>query len=231
MGLTREEKDLAARIGFTEDVLLLVKKLATTQPLYGEEALDKNGTAVGVLTAYLPTLQGDEDYYQQRENLRCLRQHLQPLGYRFADVPVGRILVVLRTDNQYDLLTLMQTNLSYAAVYGKDLISKLQEWEARYGLDIEQVAKNGLYMRLHTSPSDLESFAQEVYEFCPYVVDSGTALRFDTVHELDQEALRADGYDPADFVGLIVTDKGIRLLAKAIQEEGCIGLLWPIANL
>ena len=49
-----------------------------------------------------------------------------------------------------------------------DVVQRLVEWDQRFGIDIEDVEFDGLTVRFHRLPTDLEDFVHgELMEFCP----------------------------------------------------------------
>jgi hypothetical protein len=91
-----------------------------------------------------------------------------------AEPPVdGSELVVARGSSQFDILRIAASD---AVNYGKeteDLVRTLQSWDARVGIDIYAAQTDTVQIKLKSLPKDLNAFANEVYEFCPDIVDQG----------------------------------------------------------
>jgi len=111
-----------------------------------------------------------------------IRNRLRPgvvafVGTRnsLADTPVnGTELVVAGAKSQFDILRIAASD---AINYGKeteDLVRTLQRWDERYGIDIYAAQTDTIQLKLKSLPRDMKAFANEVYEFCPDVVDQGT---------------------------------------------------------
>jgi hypothetical protein len=85
----------------------------------------------------------------------------------------GTELVVAEAKSQFDILRIAASD---AVNYGKeteDLVRTLQSWDEKYGIDIYAAQTDAIRLKLKSLPKDMKSFANEVYEFCPDIVDQG----------------------------------------------------------
>ena len=55
----------------------------------------------------------------------------------------------------------------------EDLIKKLQEYDRKYGIEIFQAETDTIRLKLLQVPLDTKKFAQDLYGFCPDIVDQG----------------------------------------------------------
>lgn len=83
-------------------------------------------------------------------------------------------IAIIRSSDQFDILRLMQTNGENYNIFNKDVISKLNEWNTKYPFIIIGAGSDWVEAMFDQSPANTENFANEVYEFCPDVVDSGS---------------------------------------------------------
>lgn len=83
-------------------------------------------------------------------------------------------LVMAPGDDQFDILRLARSNAVNYDMMTEDLIRKLTAYDSAVGLEIFQANTDTVVARLKTLPPDLARFANDVYEFCPDVVDQGT---------------------------------------------------------
>ncbi|WP_242107129.1 DUF4253 domain-containing protein [Luteimonas aquatica] len=91
-----------------------------------------------------------------------------------ADPPaMGSEVVVAKGADQFDILRVAASNAVNYDMATEDLIRKLKEWDAAYGIDIYMASTDTIAFRLKTLPPDLHAFAEEVYAFCPDTVDQG----------------------------------------------------------
>ena len=75
--------------------------------------------------------------------------------------------------SQFDILRIAASDAVNFDMVTEDLIRKLQAWDATLGVDIFHAETDTIQLRLKSLPADLLAFAQDVYEFCPDVVDQG----------------------------------------------------------
>jgi hypothetical protein len=68
--------------------------------------------------------------------------------------------------------------------------SRIGDWDKRFGLVVWAAGGGGLDAEFEQQPVDMYAFAQEVYEFCPDVVNQGTGA----VDPLAAEMKRCNGF-------------------------------------
>ncbi|PQO43559.1 DUF4253 domain-containing protein [Blastopirellula marina] len=91
-------------------------------------------------------------------------------------------LVVALGDNQFDILRIAATDAVNFDMTTDDLVKKLQEYDAKYGIDIFHAETDTVQFRFEQLPEDMPAFCEDLYEFCPDIVDQGVG----TVEELQQ---------------------------------------------
>jgi hypothetical protein len=100
---------------------------------------------------------------------------------------IGVEIVVLATNDKFDILRASKSDGINYDITNADLIEKLKSWDAKYGIDIWQAETDTVQLTLSKLPVDLVTFSQEIYEFCPDVVDQGSGDINDTVNYLKNE--------------------------------------------
>ena len=118
---------------------------------------------------------------QAQPLLRKLRRALAPGLVAFVGTtrslakPMveGYELVVGEGGNQFAILRIAASDAVNYDKTTEDLITKLQQWDAAYGIDIWQAETDTIQLRLKKMPADLHGFAKEVYAFCPDIIDQG----------------------------------------------------------
>lgn len=98
----------------------------------------------------------------------------------------GSEVVVANGNSQFDILRVAQSDAVNYDMDTEDLIRKLKEYHSRYGIDIFHAETDTIEFRFTTLPSDLAKFCDDLYEFCPDIVDQGVG----TVEELRKEISR-----------------------------------------
>ena len=184
--LTVDERELLAALGFDQPGVV-AGIAAVGGPVHrlmalsdGGEAVPALGVSVEVSTDRVP------------HELARLREELVPLGYGvyYAEQHFGfepdRIAVVEGTD-PYEFLRLVRVDGMNYGLEHEAVVARLQAWDRQYGLDYVGAGLDWVSARFRTPPSDMAAFAEEVYAFCPDVVDQGT----ETVARLAEEMRRS----------------------------------------
>ena len=103
----------------------------------------------------------------------------------FAEPKANGVEVVVGNGtSQFDILRIAASDAVNYDKGTEDLIKQLQSWDASFGVDIFQAETDTVQFRLKSMPSDMQSFAQEVYEFCPDIVDQGVGSVEELVEEI-----------------------------------------------
>jgi hypothetical protein len=178
MPLTSAEKKLAAAIGFDVDVCDIVKQ--------------QTGRTLHRLTAFT------EDYKPQktdglsvevgREDVEPLIALLQPRiskrGYRAFwsetyesnGAKKSEEIAVLKTTDDYAIISLRRSSGGNYDVSTGDLIKKLKEWKKRCRFHIAGAGGAWVAIQFESLPKNLCAFAEEMYDFCPDTVEQGVGL-------------------------------------------------------
>jgi hypothetical protein len=127
-----------------------------------------------------------------------------------------------------DELNSKQTNGANYDVTTEDIVAKLQEWDAKYGIETSDVAHDAVTVRFKTVPEDTRPLADEIYQFCPDTVDQHFGCfeeMLDAVEEAGEEP------DPrilelVEGVSFDAEDYGVVLLARALKRDRVIQLWW-----
>lgn len=85
----------------------------------------------------------------------------------------GVEVVVGAGDSQFDILRLARTDAANCDMDTEDLIEKLRDYDEDFGIDIRSATTDTAVFGLVGVPSDYAAFAQDLYEFCPDIVDQG----------------------------------------------------------
>jgi hypothetical protein len=103
------------------------------------------------------------------------------------------------------------------------IIGRLQQWQSFCEFEIIDAADDTVDLEFLTMPQDLDAFVQEVYQFCPDIVDQGTACLPDMLENdgvPGHVRALAEGLEPGDG------EFGIRVLKRQIERTSSLGLWW-----
>ncbi|WP_339793043.1 DUF4253 domain-containing protein [uncultured Imperialibacter sp.] len=82
-------------------------------------------------------------------------------------------IAVITCKDQFELIEFVQTNGLNYDVTNEDVIEKLKKWNSECPFFIVAAYEDGIEADFIELPKDLESFAKEVYQFCPDVIEQG----------------------------------------------------------
>lgn len=85
----------------------------------------------------------------------------------------GTELVVARAKSQFEILRIAASDAINFGKETEDLVRTLQQWDERYGIDVYAAQTDSIQLKLKSLPENVQAFADEVYEFCPDIVDQG----------------------------------------------------------
>ncbi|MBE9222533.1 DUF4253 domain-containing protein [Cyanobacterium stanieri LEGE 03274] len=70
-------------------------------------------------------------------------------------------------------IKIYQTNGINYDVTTEDIIVKLLDWDQKFGITISNVSYDTLTVYFHNLPNNVRIMAEEIYEFCPDIIDQG----------------------------------------------------------
>lgn len=163
--------ELAREAGLPEHVLAAMLREGTSpRRLEGMDGEGEKYPAPGVVVT-VPPGRAFDAVRRVRKGLGAGYQvFVTELGFGIRDEEIA----VLRGDDPFLPARVMWTNGANFDVMNDDLVERLREWDARYGLVITGAGHDWMQADFVTPPADMAAFAHEVYEFCPDVVDQGT---------------------------------------------------------
>lgn len=85
----------------------------------------------------------------------------------------GVEVVVAKGETPFDILRLAQTDAANYDLSTEDIVTKLKELDRRYGIRLYAAQTDSVGFELLRQPTNPESFAEELYAFCPDLVDQG----------------------------------------------------------
>jgi hypothetical protein len=109
-----------------------------------------------------------------------------------------------------------------------DIIEELTRWKKLCSFTITKANGDSISIKFETLPRNLSKFAEDVYSFCPDVVDQGTgclAEAMEAMEEADEEIPAnikklTEGLDPE------ADDFGLRVLERELQKKKALTLWW-----
>ena len=194
--LDESETKLANTLGFDREVLLEVKS-------YAQAPLSQLKT---VFSEYLPETKKIEqtvtrhngitfstDQERARKIILQLKDSLKAKGYRIflSEMHFGYSpdqVAIIKTKDQFDILRIKQTDGINYGLDNNAVITQIKKWHEMYPFEITGADLDWMEAEFIQQPKDMLEFAEEVYKFCPDVVEQGT----ETVERLAQEMKRSN---------------------------------------
>ena len=95
---------------------------------------------------------------------------------------------IIKGNDQFELLKILQTNGDNSDINNDDVISKLKQWNTSYPFIIIGADFDWIEAKFTVLPSnqEIKSFAQEMYEFCPDVVEQGAGSNQELIEEIKE---------------------------------------------
>ena len=91
--------------------------------------------------------------------------------------------LIASTNDPYKVMEFSETNGINYDIETKDIISKYKKWDQQFGIKPVGIGFDFCECEIINKDIDYKSLAEEVYEFCPDVVEQGT----ETVEHLEKE--------------------------------------------
>jgi hypothetical protein len=109
-----------------------------------------------------------------------------------------------------------------------DVIEKLQQWDSHYGIEISEVEHNRLVVTFQSLPENLEALAQDIYEFCPDVIEQGFGCMDDMVEMMAEagQEIKPELAQLIEGVDFEQEDFGEVLLQRSLKSTHQVGLWW-----
>ncbi|MBP6384992.1 MAG: DUF4253 domain-containing protein [Pseudarcicella sp.] len=98
-------------------------------------------------------------------------------------------IAVIKGHDELDILRYRRTDAMNYNLESKDIVKKVSEWKAKYGVTIIGCGINWLHIIFDKLPRDMDAFSKDVYSFCPDSVDQGTG----SIEELKKAIIEMNG--------------------------------------
>ncbi|CAM3726853.1 DUF4253 domain-containing protein [Mesobacillus thioparans] len=173
-----------AEIEISDEVLTTISKFTggRLKPFYKTDLYrDKRGEKIGVC------VEVKQD--QAEEFVTEMREEMQELGYLpfICDSEHNKVCIS-QVSHQFDILKIQQTNGDNYDISNEMVISKLKEWHHRYPFTIIGADLDWVEASFQGIPNgkELRSFATEMYQFCPDIVEQGAGSINGLMEELKE---------------------------------------------
>lgn len=102
-----------------------------------------------------------------------------------------------------------------------DIVETLERWDANYGLEIVDVARNRLCVGFRSLPDNLTRLADEIYGICPSIMAEHAETMSETRAVMDGVGL-GELTEGVEFE----EELGLELLEETLREKKTVTLRW-----
>ena len=182
--LNEADINLINELGFNQELISEIRKLTDStflKRIENEELIwifKDSVNYVEFTKKGLVGLQVNESQNKAKMIVNRLREKFNENGYyiyisefNFGYTPDE--ITVLKTNDKFDLLRFEGTNGINYDIYVEDIIDKLSDWDKKYGMKMIGVGFDFLEADYDKLPDNLNEYAEELYTFCPDIVDQG----------------------------------------------------------
>lgn len=183
--LNDQERDLAADIGLDEGLALRIRSHADSYEQFYGLSENYEATKIDGLLVHSSANDVFSSLNEIRNELNgsAYIAYLYQRGFGFGTDDIA----VVPVENDYEYLEIVRISGINYDISHDDVVARYREWDSKYGLALLGANFEWLEAEINSPPEDWLRFAEEVYEFCPDVVDQGVG----TVEALADELQRS----------------------------------------
>lgn len=130
--------------------------------------------------------------------------------------------------DKYAELNKCGTNGANYGLGPEDILAKFQEWDKLCDFSLSEIDFDRVTVNFRTLPEDLDSFAKDVYDFCPDTVDQGFGCVEGMIGAAEEmgEDIPEDMKELVEGVNFEDEDYGIELLKRSLKRDMKVCLWW-----
>lgn len=168
------ETELLNKINFDTELISEIKKF-TKNDLKQLPSIDQE-TGEVVESKLFDGIYSETTEENAIEYVKRLKTKFREKGYLifvFESEDDKKGLAVIKGNDDLEILRYRRTDGINYDLGNNDVVKKISEWKTKYGLTVIGCSRDWLQVEFDKLPTDLDAFANEVYEFCPDSVDQG----------------------------------------------------------
>jgi hypothetical protein len=172
--LTKIETELLNKLTFNTELLAELKSLTKTELLQLPAIDQETGDVLN--DKFFNGIFTETTEEKAVEYVKKLKPKFRAKGYLifvFEGENDKKNIAVIKGTDDLDILRYRRTDGINHDLENDDIVKKISEWKSKYGLIVIGCSRDWLQVEFDKLPSDLDAFANEIYEFCPDSVDQG----------------------------------------------------------
>ncbi len=130
--------------------------------------------------------------------------------------------------NKFEIIKEKGTNGANYDISPEDITNRLIAWDSKYGISISNVEHNRLDISFDALPNNLEALANEIYSFCPDIIDQGFGCLDEMIEMLEESEQTIPHSIRAQIEGVDLSgdDYGLKVLQNVLSKDQKLGLWW-----
>jgi hypothetical protein len=110
----------------------------------------------------------------------------------------------------------------------EDIINRLKQWQSLCSFTIKSAGHDRVDIEFTMLPADMDAFAQDLYDFCPDLVDQGTGCVHEMIEAMEEmgEELSPRMQKLIEGVDFEDENYGVEILKREVQEGMSVQLWW-----
>ena len=109
-----------------------------------------------------------------------------------------------------------------------EIIDQLTKWQSLCSFVVKSAEGDQIQIEFTTLPKDMDAFAQDLYKFCPDLVDQGTGCVHEMLESLEEMGEEVDPEMATLIEGVDFDDEnyGLEILKRQIERDKAVSLWW-----
>lgn len=130
--------------------------------------------------------------------------------------------------SKFSVVTERETNGINYDVTTEDIVEKLEKWDSEFGIEISDVDHCSVVVKFSTLPAKLMTLGNEIYEFCPDVIDQGFGCMDDMVEMAEEVGQELPEDVQVLIQGIDFNDEnfGLELLVRSLSATKSVSFWW-----
>jgi hypothetical protein len=131
-------------------------------------------------------------------------------------------------DDPFALIREAGTNAGNYDLDTEDIINRLKQWQSLCSFTVKSAGFDRVDIEFATLPADMDAFAQDLYDFCPDLVDQGTGCVSEMIESMEEmgEELSPRVQKLIEGVDFEDENYGVEILKREVQEGMSVQLWW-----
>lgn len=134
----------------------------------------------------------------------------------------------MRINDALKQIKRLGTNGCNCDISNKDILNKVQAWDKMLELEVLEITHDSVTIHFKSLPTDTKEFAEELYKFCPDIVDQHFGCFDEILTEMEEAEQNIPEHLKTLVEGIDFSSEryGLDLLEKSLKEDGRIQLWW-----